>query len=56
MGGGFEWKPLRWLHLKTEAGAIVDRRLSVKANGEGTLSDRDVDSSPYVEVRLELRP
>ena len=56
VGGGVEWKLARWLRLRTEAGAIVDRRLSIHADGEGTLSDEDVDPSPYLDVRLEIRP
>jgi hypothetical protein len=56
VGGGVEWKLARWLRLTTEAGAIVDRQLSVSANGEGRLSDEDVDKSPYLDVRLEFRP
>lgn len=56
VGAGFEWKLWRWLRLKGEAGAIVDRRLSVQANGEGTLADQDVDPSPYIDLRFEVRP
>jgi hypothetical protein len=56
VGGGMEVRLARWLRLKTELGAIVDRRLAISANGEGTLSDQDVDPSPYMDVRLEFRP
>jgi hypothetical protein len=56
IGGGVEVKFARWLRLKTEVGGIVDRRLSISANGEGTLADQDVDPSPYIDVRLEFRP
>lgn len=56
VGGGVQFRIARWLRLTTEAGAIVDRRLEVRANGEGTLSDQDVDKSPYIDVRLEFRP
>jgi hypothetical protein len=54
LGGGIEWKLARWLRLRTEVGGIVDRRLSI--HDEGTLADRDVDPSPYVDVRVEWRP
>jgi hypothetical protein len=56
IGGGMELRIARWLRLKTEVGGIVDRRLSITADGEGTLSDRDVDPSPYIDMRLEFRP
>ena len=56
VGAGLEWKLWRWLRLRGEAGAIVDRRLSIRANGEGTLADQDVDPSPYIDLRFEVRP
>jgi hypothetical protein len=56
VGAGFEWKLWRWLRLRGEAGAILDRRLAVRASGEGTLDSSGVDPSPYVDLRLELRP
>jgi len=56
VGGGVEWRPWRLLGLGVEAGAVVDRRLSIRARGEGTLDEANADLSPYVGVRLELRP
>ena len=56
VGGGVELRIARWLRLRTEVGGIVDRRLSISADGEGTLSDQDVDPSPYIDVRVEFRP
>lgn len=56
VGAGFEWRLWRWLRLRAEAGAIVDRRLEVSADGEGSLDSTDVDPSPYLDLRLELRP
>jgi hypothetical protein len=56
VGGGIELKPWRLLRVAVEAGAIVDRRLSLRANDEGTLDSASADPSPYVAVRLEIRP
>jgi hypothetical protein len=56
VGGGVEWKPWRLLRLAVEAGAVVDRRLSLSASDEGTLDSAIADPSPYVGVRLEIRP
>jgi len=54
--GGVEWKLSRLLRVGVEAGAIVDRRLSLRASDEGTLDSASADPSPYVGVRLEIRP
>jgi len=56
VGLGLEWKLWRRLRLLAEAGAMVDRELSVSASGEGTLDSVQVDPSPYVDLRLEFRP
>ncbi len=56
VGGGVEWKPWRLLRVGVEAGAVVDRRLSLRASDEGTLDSVRADPSPYVGVRLEIRP
>lgn len=56
VGLGLEWKLWRQLRLLAEAGAIVDRKLSVSASGEGTLDSVRVDPSPYLSLRLEFRP
>jgi hypothetical protein len=56
VGAGFEWRLLGWLRLAGEAGAIVDRQLTLSASGEDDLDSRGVDASPYVDLRLEFRP
>jgi hypothetical protein len=55
VGGGFEWKVGHRLRISTEAGAIVDRRIAVD-DDDGTLDSVSGDPSPYVELRLEVRP
>jgi hypothetical protein len=56
VGFGVEWKFWRRLRILAEAGAMVDRQLSVSASGEGTLDSVRVDPSPYLDLRLEFRP
>jgi hypothetical protein len=56
VGGGLEWRPWGLLRIAIESGAIVDRKLSLRARDEGTLDSASVDTSPYVGLRLEIRP
>ena len=55
-GVGLEWKLFRRLRVVAEGGAVVDRELSLRARGEGTLGEVTGDPSPYANVRLEIRP
>jgi hypothetical protein len=56
IGTGFEWGPRRWLRILFEAGAMVDREISIEADdADGSLASRDVDASPYFDLRFELR-
>ena len=55
-GAGVEWKLFRRLRVVAEAGAVVERELSLRARGEGTLTKITGDPSPYANLRLELRP
>jgi hypothetical protein len=55
-GAGLEWKLWRRLRLVAEAGAVLDRELSVRAREDGTLSKTTGDPSPYADLRLEIRP
>jgi hypothetical protein len=55
-GAGVEWKLFRRLRVVAEGGAVVSRELSLRAHGEGTLSEVTGDPSPYATVRLEIRP
>jgi hypothetical protein len=56
VGAGVELKPWRLLRIGVEAGAVVDRRMSLRASDEGTLDSESGDPSPYVGVRFEIRP
>jgi hypothetical protein len=56
VGFGVEWKVWRQLRVLAEAGAMVDRQLSVSASGDGELDSVRVDPSPYFDLRIEFRP
>jgi len=56
VGGGIEWKIHRVVRLIAEAGALVDRRVSVDSRSDGRLGAADGDVSPYFVLRTELRP
>lgn len=56
VGAGVELKLVHWLRLLVEAGASVDRQISLRARGEGSLDSLSGDPSPYTELRLEIRP
>jgi hypothetical protein len=56
VGGGIQLKLHRMLRLVAEGGAIVDRQISLRARGEGTLDTTGGDPSPYAELRIEIRP
>jgi len=55
-GGGVVFKIAHFLRLSLEAGAIVDRTLSVKTADDGKLDSTDGDVSPYATLRIEFRP
>jgi hypothetical protein len=55
VGAGFEWRLANYLRLLVEAGSIVDRRLRVHEEDQGTLLSRRGDPSGYVEATIELR-
>ena len=56
LGGGLEWRPWTWLHFAAEAGAIMDRRISISSEDDGKLDSTGSDPSPYFEARIEVRP
>lgn len=56
VGGGLTYEISRTVELTGEAGAIVDRRLSVDTRDDGRLDSTDGDLSPYVAIRAEIRP
>ncbi len=55
-GGGVVVKIHHAFRLAAEAGAIVDRQVSVDARDEGRLDSADGDVSPYFMLRAEVRP
>jgi hypothetical protein len=56
VGGGVALKAYRALRLTFEAGAIVDREISIDSRNDGELDSADGETSPYFALRLELRP
>jgi hypothetical protein len=56
VGGGMMLKIYDELRLLAEAGAIVDRKLTVAERDDGSLDSVDGDPSPYFALRLEIRP
>jgi hypothetical protein len=56
VGGGLVVKILRELRMTLEAGAVVDRRISVDTRDDGTLDSVDGDTAPYFAFRFEIRP
>jgi hypothetical protein len=56
VGAGFEWKLSRRLRLNLEAGAVSWRKVRVHSDDLGTLVSQRGDPSPYLELRVEVRP
>jgi hypothetical protein len=56
VGGGLALKIAHTLRLSVESGAIVDRSLAVDTANDGRLDTVDSNVSPYVTLRIELRP
>ena len=56
VGAGFEWKLSRRLRLNLEAGAVSWRKVRLHSDDLGTLVSQRGDPSPYLELRLEVRP
>ncbi len=55
VGGGVAVKILRQLRARFEAGAAVNRSVSVSNRGDGKLDSTDGDAAPYISFRVELR-
>jgi hypothetical protein len=56
VGGGLVLKITHGFRLMGEAGAVVNRRISVETRDDGTLDSADGDISPYFSIRAEIRP
>ena len=56
VGAGFEWKISRGLRLNVEAGAVTMRRVRLYSDHLGTLVSQRGDPSPYLELRMGVRP
>ena len=56
IGAGFEWKLSRRLRLNLEVGAVARRRVRLHSDDLGTLVSQRGDPSPYLELRVEVRP
>jgi hypothetical protein len=55
VGGGAAVRVLRPLRVRLEAGAAVDRSVTVSSRGNGKLDSTDGGVAPYVSIRVELR-
>ena len=56
VGGGVVFKIYDTLRVAAEAGAIVDRQVSINARDQGRIDSADGDVSPYLSIRAEVRP
>lgn len=56
VGGGVVVKIFRDLRLTAEAGAVVDRRVSLNTRDDGRVDSNAGATSPYFGFRVELRP
>lgn len=55
-GAGFEWRLTRRLRINGEVGAVAWRKLRIRSDDLGTLASQRAESSPYFQVRFEVRP
>jgi hypothetical protein len=56
VGGGVVFKRDEKLRFAAEAGAIVERQVSVNTRNQGRLDSANGEVSPYISIRAEVRP